>query len=217
MEIKGPIAKITPVTVHGDLRNYDVGRFKEFSISLDHHFFSGVKTLERVKGVIARAQILSPLSDTSIKVKVTELDEYRGASVDAIIGLPFALANPDDEFIEDTLYEGQTLTGEFKSDKVTVSAKEATLLNGEMLLNMMSENIAGCHLDKGIVSFDVSNEKNRHQCRNYIAANVALYEEGFSLNDIEDLMKEFAPDARADRLEYMKANIQWWQRNFGDK
>ncbi|MCF8060367.1 MAG: hypothetical protein K9K67_13785 [Bacteriovoracaceae bacterium] len=214
---KGIMAKVTKVSMTSDFKEGDSGSFKEFGIGIGHHYFHNKLVDKRHLGTLLETELVLILDKKDILVRVTELDEYHGMSIDALIALPFNFFNPNDQYMETNVNieeENSVTRGGFKSDKIELTVGATKEITGQELFLRMNRDIKGCLLEKSIYNLSALAFENVEKCRNFKSGVYILSQAGFSDSEIRDIIYELEPSAKEDRVGYIIKDIDWYQRNF---
>jgi hypothetical protein len=210
------VAKTTRVRMNVNFKEHDFGSNKEFGLSIGHHYFHNFKVSEMKKGQVLDVDLIVPTRKSKVKLKLTELDEHHGPSIDAIIALPFSYFNPDDNYIDTnfTLGGSQVIAARFERDLVEFRISETQEITTAQLVDSMRANVSGCRLSKSSYNLAALRPANVAKCRNFKAGIYTLSKMGVSDGDLKDMIISFEPEARVEQVDYVIADIDWYERNF---
>jgi hypothetical protein len=78
----------------------------------------------------------------------------------------------------------------------------------------MRANVSGCRLSKSSYNLAALRPANVAKCRNFKAGIYTLSKMGVSDGDLKDMIISFEPEARVEQVDYVIADIDWYERNF---
>ena len=212
------LAKKSVVHLNVELNEREVGEFKEFGIKIGHHYINKKRVFNVFTGKLISSELITFLDKKDIEVKVVELDEYHGMSIDALIAAPFNFFNPDDVYIDTSLMSlmdnDSTLSGGYGKDKIEINIDQAVEITGREMGLRMIDDIKGCLLDKGTYNLSKLNPENQEKCRNFKSEIYTLSISGYDENEIKEIIQDLEPMITPKNLEYTLSDIDWYKRNF---